>query len=234
MKKLLLTALAMLCTVSFAACSAQESEPESTDPAETLITAETTAEPVISEAEWKAAYKAFLLDKGYENVEAAVMDEFAVSFSLGYVDNDDIPELFVSNGHVRPTGVSVFTYSNGEVKFLCTGGAFGSIQYMEKSGFVCSNTSSRGNQSYDVYEIKNGECTRIHLGIDTSGATEDPALQKRTIDDKDVSEEEMAEFVAKYFKNENIKYNYDPDSIEDRLRLEDTENIEKVFGDSNV
>lgn len=219
MKRIVLPLLAAVCAILFTACSDQKEEQ--------LTTPETSSSTVATDTDWKTAYKEFLNEKGYEEAAADNLEPENVSFSLGSVDDDDIPELFVSNGKSHGASVSVFTYLNGEIKHLCTGGEYGNIRYFEKAGYITSYYCGQGTWTYDIYEFKNGECTKIHTAYDSLNATDEPSLQKLEIDGEEVSAEEMESFKEKYYSssNENVKAIWGLDGKEKRISI-DEENIE--------
>ncbi|MBR6618853.1 MAG: hypothetical protein IKK85_00745 [Clostridia bacterium] len=217
MKKLLLPLLAVVCALAIAACSEQKDKLSATPEV-------TSAEAVASNTDWKTAYKTFLTEKTDD------INESDISFDLGFVDSDDIPELFVSYGSYHAAKVDVYSFINGEVTLLCNGGEFGNIRYVEKSGYITSYYCGQGAWTYDIYEFKNGDCTKIHTAYDTTNATPDPELQELKIDGKDVSAEEMENLKEKYYSssNEKVKAIHGPDGNERRIFI-NTENIEKYI-----
>lgn len=56
--------------------------------------------------------------------------EQLATFELGYLNNDDIPELFVAKGGSNyGVGVDIYTYKNGKMIFLGEVGSYGWIKY---------------------------------------------------------------------------------------------------------
>lgn len=59
-----------------------------------------------------------------------------VSFTLIYVDDDDIPELAVANGDAPWNPVHVFSYKDGEVKETGEYSMYGKMYYSPKKGYI--------------------------------------------------------------------------------------------------
>ena len=108
----------------------EESTENSTDTSKTVDT-----------PEWKTAYLNFLeQEKDSHN-----------SYSLVYIDGDDIPELYLS-GIDEATGDSVCTYKNGaivEQQLNRRGGGW----YIEKSGNVINQNGKMGRIYTHVYKL---------------------------------------------------------------------------------
>ncbi len=158
---------------------------------------------------WKSSY--------VELLRTVKRDETYV-FALGFVDDDDIPELFISKGGSHPCGVEVYTYYNNKTVFLCSGGEFGYIKFIEHSGYICGSYTGMGHFYADVYKMSNGKAELLYTASDNSGA--DPEARgielERKINNSDVSEKEMNEFTNKYYGKNSIcvgmdtSYAYEP------------------------
>ncbi len=102
---------------------------------------EQVSEKTISDSEWKQAYLNAVKDyKGYD-IE---------TISLGYINNDTIPELFIRSG----LEVEVFSYKNGQVNRIIDD-ACGDIYYIEKSGKImywCQGGDYSG-EHYSLYSL---------------------------------------------------------------------------------
>ena len=144
------------------------------------------------EPAWKKAYA--------DIVKAA--SGYYVAFELGYVDDDAVPELFVSLGTSHAEGVTVYTYSNGKVVKLCEDGSDGMMQYIERKGYLCGYYCGMGGVSTNVYELKNGKVTTKFSTLDER-ALDDLMLKGKereySINGKAVSQEDLDDFYVEYF-----------------------------------
>lgn len=142
----------------------------------------------VSDDAWKEAYLEVL-----RNTER----DLEYAFWLGYVDNNDIPELFISDGGAHFCGVDVYTYCNGKAVLLCHDGEFGSIGYIERQGYLCGQYEGMGERMCNVYEVKNGLAEMIYSTYDNSNSTDKEI--ERTINEKAVTEEEMQNFYDEFY-----------------------------------
>lgn len=76
------------------------------------------------------------------------------SFSLIYVDDDDIPELVCDTG-VEAGGCLILTYHNGEMDALQTRRL--NFDYIERGGLLCNSDGNMGYYYDMVYKIQDGK-----------------------------------------------------------------------------
>ena len=142
---ILLCFIILCCTV---ACDTENvpSEPESnSDKASSesenypTSTTPTTENQVLSEC--KVAYLDFLKDK----------KESHRLFSLVYIDNDDIPELYLS-GVSEAEGDMICSFKNGIVVYQYLG-RIGGGKYVEKSGNIINQNGHMGQYYDNVYKL---------------------------------------------------------------------------------
>ena len=96
-------------------------------------------------ADYRQAYLDFLKDK----------QESHVSFALIYIDNDEIPELYLS-GVCEAEGDMVCSFKNGVVVYQYLGRTHGG-KYIERSGKLINQNGHMGNYYDNVYQLnKNG------------------------------------------------------------------------------
>ena len=91
--------------------------------------------------QWKTAYLDFLQTK----------KDTHLSYALVYIDNDDIPELYLS-GNDQATGDSICAYKNGAVveqPLHRIGGGW----YVEKSGYVVNKNGHMGQEHTHTYKL---------------------------------------------------------------------------------
>ena len=90
---------------------------------------------------WKTAYLEYL--------EAQKDDH--LSYALIYIDDDDIPELYLS-GNCEATGDSVCSYKNGTVIEQLLN-RIGGGKYIEKSGEIINQNGNMGQIYTHVYKL---------------------------------------------------------------------------------
>lgn len=139
---------------SEAAQEETEPEPESETETETAGTAQTNTE-------WIAAYKNCLLDR----IDRVSDEENTWQyFSLIYLDDDDVPELVVSEGDFHPSTASIITFYDGKVKTFSGLGSYGSFGYKEKQGVIVEGYTGSGVSSSNVWRLEKGELTCVWSG----------------------------------------------------------------------
>ena len=169
-----------------------ENYPEGTKVTLLVYGEATPTTAVAANAAWKQAY--------INTVKSA--SGTSVRFELGYVDNDDIPELFVSTDMFHVAGVTVYTFSNGKVVKLCDSGSYGATQYIERKGYICGFDMSHGALYTLVYRLENGKVTKEFSSVDESGYDDsmlDGREREYTINGKTVTQKEMTNYYNIYF-----------------------------------
>lgn len=101
-----------------------------------------------------SAYKEYLTDyiKNTDNVS-----DNKPCFSLHYLDSDDIPELFISQGIDRISRVIIVSFDGEKTKELGKLGYFGVIGFEEKTGTVIRTDTSKSQIISTVYKLENGK-----------------------------------------------------------------------------
>ena len=87
---------------------------------------------------WRSAYSNYLEMMGGKGEELL----YDVTFSLIYVDDDEIPELVCDSG-VEAGGCQILTYHDGKIDILQTNRLY--FDYLERDGLLCN---SEGNMGY--------------------------------------------------------------------------------------
>ena len=124
----------LCCTVS---CDTGDALSESKS--DSTSTTPTTENQVLSEC--KVAYLDFLKDK----------KESHRLFSLVYIDNDDIPELYLS-GVSEAEGDMICSFKNGVVVYQYLS-RIGGGKYVEKSGSIINQNGHMGQYYDNVYKL---------------------------------------------------------------------------------
>ena len=87
-----------------------ETEPPTTEPP----TEPVTEEPEIPPEEWENAYRTFLENKSFQCQISADVQEADTRFLLLYLNQDDVPELFIQT----TMEVLIYAYHNGSVLYV--------------------------------------------------------------------------------------------------------------------
>lgn len=95
----------------------------------------------------------------YENYANNYVDNY--SFSFIYLDDDEIPEL-VLRGDSEAAGNIICTYHNGSVVEMYTSRLY--FDYLEKQGLLCNSDGNMGYYYDNVYNLKDGQFTKIAEG----------------------------------------------------------------------
>lgn len=114
------------------------------------------AKPEYSPKPWETAYADYIYSICEDNETSIDM-----SFSLIFLDDDDIPELFIGTGG-EAGGEIVLTYYNNEIvsQHLSRLGS----QYIERSGLIYTNTGHMGVYPVEIRKLVNGEFLEIASG----------------------------------------------------------------------
>lgn len=113
--------------------------------------------------EWRKAYVDYIGE--HYSFHESYSDTFfydTLSYSLIYLDDDDIPEIFIDTG-VEAGGEYVLAYHDGKVTELCLP-RIGS-QYIEKSGLIYTDTGHMGEYPVTITKLDKGTFTEIGSGV---------------------------------------------------------------------
>lgn len=112
---------------------------------------------VDEDKEWKAAYMDYLS-------EFVVKDNLynMCEYYLIYVDDNDVPELFIDTG-IEASGEYVVTYYKNETieKHLDRIGS----EFIERSGLILTNTGHMGYLPLTITKLENGSFTVVAEGL---------------------------------------------------------------------
>lgn len=163
-----------------------------------LVYGEATATTAVAaNAAWKQAY--------INTVKSA--SGTSVRFELGYVDNDNIPELFVSTDKSHGAAVTIYTFVNGKVVKLCDTGSYGAVQFIERKGYICGYSIAFGAIDTVVHKLENGKVAQAFVTKDESyvdDAMLDGRQRECTINGKAVTQKELANYYNIYFGKDLI------------------------------
>ncbi|MBQ7968731.1 MAG: hypothetical protein IJ292_02800 [Clostridia bacterium] len=200
MKKTSLLIIILLVIFSLSSCQRQDIETNNliddvTDESENIKNSEETIDEnnqveVISE--WKTAYLEFL----------KTQKDTHVDYALVHIDNDDIPELYLS-GDCEATGDSVCSYKNGVVIEQPLGRTRGG-KYVEKSGSFINQNGNMGQYYTNVYRLFDSGFALVFSATSKENVEVLPNgdynfLYDYIIGEKTVSEDEYMSAVASSF-----------------------------------
>ncbi|MBQ5824493.1 MAG: hypothetical protein IIW48_06755 [Clostridia bacterium] len=148
---------------------------------------------------WREAYISFV-----ENYYGEYSDFNEERIFLGYVDSDDIPELFISQGGSHACAVEVYTFDNNIVTELCVTGSFGSVRYLERQGFVCGDYTGMGVSTCWIYSVEDGYVKELYNTFSNEGWVGDESAPEIRINGIDVTGEELDEFLDPYFGEKSV------------------------------
>ena len=114
-------------------------------------------------ANWKSAYFS-ILDE-FQNSLDYKMDGVTWKYALLYIDDDDVPELYVTCESMD-FGSAMYSYSDQKVTRILTSPAVrdnGFMGYIEHTGqFVTLTHGGSMHYEYDVHQLKKGQAEIVH------------------------------------------------------------------------
>ncbi|MDE5598147.1 MAG: hypothetical protein K2J04_09965, partial [Lachnospiraceae bacterium] len=108
-------------------------------------------------ATWQEAYIDFI-NKPQSTIWTSENDS---DYSLIYVDDDDIPELYIHTG-IMATGAFIVSFYDGKVRAMNR--ERGGIEYIEYDGLLYSGWGNAGFYPCNVYMLEKGEFSEIGTG----------------------------------------------------------------------
>ena len=140
--------------------------------------------------DWQVAYA--------EHIEGFEWGEY-YTYSLIYVDDDDVPELVIDTG-VEAGDCQILTYHNGEIDELQTSRL--QFYYIEKKNLL-NNTGGVYGQYYDlIYSIENGKWVRVADGEWTMTRKNDDWVYQYQWNGEEVKEDVYAQNLNAVFDME--------------------------------
>lgn len=105
-------------------------------------------------ATWQEAYTAYIERRD------SMVSEY-VHYSLIYVDDDEIPELYIDSGGMA-TGEFVVSFYDGKVGVMNRGRV--GLRYMEYGGLLFSQSGNMGFYPCNIYRLEKGRFSEIGTG----------------------------------------------------------------------
>ncbi len=212
----ILTLLLLFIFTTLSGCCNSDNKSDQITEAENISSAESQ---FISDAEKAAEYE----PKPWQRAYADYIDEFwsdkEPECSMTYIDDDDIPELFISTP-AEASGEIVVTYYNGNLH-TCQLSRIGS-QYIERSGLIYSNNGHMWCFPVTITKLENGEFSVLGSGIREYSVDENENhINKYTWQNESVSEEEFNNNIDELFDREKgmrPQRVYSPEEMLSKLR----------------
>ncbi|MBR3397916.1 MAG: zinc ribbon domain-containing protein [Lachnospiraceae bacterium] len=156
-------------------------------------------------------------------------------YCFGFVDNDEIPELLLSEGNYHAAAVKVYTYKEGTVQEIGIYGSDGNMSYYPYEDLIFTYWIGQGHYINTYYHTDGSVIHSLHSADTPTGPDPTPVKQ---VDDIDVSADEydsLSEQIRAAYPTEQmttVGYSYNmyayPDSsgfeeleryLEDKARL---------------
>lgn len=138
-------------------------------------------------ATWKEAYINFInklhVTEGYDG-------DF--EYSLIYVDDDDIPELYIFT-QVMCSGEIVVSFYDGKIRSMNRDRV--GIAYIEYGGLLYNRTGAMGSYPCNIYMLEKGEFTEIGTGCEYEHQDEQNIYYVYFWEGKEVTEEEYMKHI---------------------------------------
>jgi|GEM_PF-1719069 len=128
------------------------------------------------DSSWKKAYLDYINQAYYEGF---------ISYNLIYVDDNDVPELYLC-GAGEYIGEKICTYTNGVIVELPLYRLCGT-SFKERSGLIMNSNGHMGYYSDSLYKLENGVFTRLHYGTIEEVETSTSYVYVYTVDGVEVA-----------------------------------------------
>lgn len=137
--------------------------------------------PELDTNTWQGAYLQYLIGPEF----AAYYDLSSFTYSLIYVDEDDIPELVADSGH-EAGGCTILTWHDGSMDVMFTDRLY--FDYIEKHNLLCNSDGHMGYYYDLIYTVENGKWVCLEEGI----------ITEQHIDENSVGDEGYYDFYFSY------------------------------------
>lgn len=176
---------------------------------EIATTETTTQKPTTTKAPETAAPFSEPWRQAYSDYVKKAAKEGYNSFNLIYVDNDDVPELFLGSG-IEATGERLCTYYNGKIIEQTLYRTY-STSYIENSGLIQNYYGSQGCYGIEIYKLENGKFEMLHTAYIEEGYSEDYGefYSGCYLDKKEILREDLDRKIAEYFDSDKAKFTYE-------------------------
>lgn len=125
-------------------------------------------EEVTQQMTYQKAYSELL--NNYDSTSSS----FTPRFCLAYIDEDDVPELFIIEGNSHADGVTMYTYTDDKAVKVGGFSEYGGIDYAPKENLFISTSSGMDMFQSEYYRLNTGNAelicstTGVNLGMEES------------------------------------------------------------------
>lgn len=179
-------------------------ETTATEVSETSVSSETVLSSLVSDTETAEATKTTVSDlpewcSAYERYIRYVVEDEDFTYNLVYLDDDDIPELFVSSEY-EAGGEMLVSYYDGKTEYyhISRLGA----RYIERSGLFYANNGHMGVYPVIIGKLENGKFSVIGNGLHEVYWNDEPETERYVWENDEVSAEEFEENIDRLFDRE--------------------------------
>ena len=165
------------------------------------IDADRTLNWIKNNQEYRDAVNCRTAYANYLKSKRAYWDLNEARFELGYLNNDDIPELFVAETSIRADAVCIYTYKNGQMIEVDVIGTYGHAFYKERTGLIYSEHTIGGWYQNFVQKFNNAT-NKLDI---VCNLTYDSWSNEYKLNNQEISKEE-------YYRYYN-SYGFDYDSV---------------------
>lgn len=187
------------------------------------LTAEEETEP----QEWADAYKEFI--ESFRPQKGEVNDSRTDNghFQLGYVNDDDIPELFIATGSSHSNSVLVCTYYNHKVCQLGYFGSNGTFSYRERANIIHDFYGGMGNAYTAYYRFERGTAVKIESLEMTERQEDDRTFAyDYSYNNQNITKEEYEKYEKKFSEKSMTEIAYGDMPV---ISSDNIKNILKTF-----
>ncbi len=174
-----------------------------------------------SYADWREAYVDYIKKNDYLlNVRTEYDYGGYFSYSLIYLDDNDIPELFIS-GDCEASGELLITFYNGRISEYHMS-RIGS-QYIENSGLICSNNGHSDVYPFVIAQLREGSFIRVASGVSMVEWDENGnSTAQYEFEGESVTEEEYENRIREIFDYEQASYPNHPFDYDEMIAYIET------------
>ena len=150
---------------------------------------------------WQEIYKEKLSE--YFNSDEYTNDQnsqLGSMFDLCDINDDGIPELFISEGIYASANVRVYTVANNKIQEFLRGGSYGELHVNKECSYIMTDWVRVGYELHAIYHLNDTDCNMI-INLAGSYAYEDGTYENSegySINDVSVTKEEYLKQYKKY------------------------------------
>lgn len=139
---------------------------------------------------------------------------YEIKYAVGFVDEDDIPELFVTDGEYHAAGTKVFKYVDGEVVYVGEFGESGGFAFTPRMNNIYSFFLNMGVATNTIFSM-NPDGSLVEKGTfvwcEEYEDMNDTYVTKYYVNDVETGEAEYNEAISRFYYDdiENWTLQYD-------------------------